>query len=484
MSRRPWSSEDLVAATGGKSSSRGQGNSFSGISIDSRRVSPDELFLAFEGEVHDGHSFIGDVLQKGVKGLIVSWKTADDPEFRRRISKDISVVAVEDTNRALMHLGSYHRRRADIPVIAITGSNGKTTTRSMTVSIVSRRFNTLSSKKNFNNAVGVPLTLLDIDTAHQAAVLELGMNHPGEIAVLTEIAAPDIGAITNVGPAHLEGVGSIEGVMRAKGELLEKLGDSGKAVLNADDAMIRRLALETGYSPDSGKSLFFGLAEDAHVRAENIETTLNGLRFRMILPESRFHVNMKVNGEFMIHNALAAAASACLLNIDSEDIKSGLESWTPVKGRMNILKPPCGVNMIDDTYNANPGSMKAALATLKQLAGDARTIFAAGEMFELGNHSAALHREVGRFAALSGVSRFYATGRYMNEFARGAVEGHMAASDIMTGEKENIIKDLAAFARPGDWVLVKGSRAMKMEIIIQGVLDVWNAESTDMERPE
>ena len=284
----------------------------------------------------------------------------------------VTCVAVKDTLTALGDLASFHRSRWNLSVVALTGSNGKTTTRTMTTDVVNRRFKTLSPFGNFNNLVGVPLTLLRTRRSHEWAILELGMSRPGEIRRLGRICSPDIGLITNIGPAHLEGLGSLEGVMNAKGEILETLSPKGRLILNADDPMVMRLAKRAPCKP-----ILFGLSKNADIRATALENSAAAVSFRLHVPGGDIHVTLPVPGAFNVSNALAAAAVGYCLEIPLNEIKTALGSFIPVKGRMNILETVHGPHLIDDTYNANPGSVKEALRTLaglrKETAGNGRT---------------------------------------------------------------------------------------------------------------
>jgi UDP-N-acetylmuramoyl-tripeptide--D-alanyl-D-alanine ligase len=459
-----WTVQDIMDATGGELVAGDRGQRFSSISIDSRRIAPADLFVAIRGEVHDGHSFIRDVLERGGRGLVVARSRVGDLPSGLHPAQRIACVAVADTTRALGDLGAYHRRRSHAAVIAITGSNGKTSTRRMAAEVVSRRYAVLEPVKNLNNQIGVPLTLFELTPQHEWAVLELGTNRPGEIARLAEICAPDVGLITNIGPAHLEGLGSLEGVLREKGALLAGLAAGGRAVLNADDPFLRRLAGECGADP-----LLFGLAADAAVRADRIEETSRGIDFELALPGHRAAVHLNAHGRFMVHNALAAAAVGQLLGLSGEDIRRGLENFTPVHGRMSVSALAGGIHLIDDTYNANPASMEAAIATLNQLRGDARGLLVIGDMRELGPVSAARHRDMGRLAARTGVFKLLACGDFAAAVAAGAREGGMTSADIATGSQADIGAILLQELKAGDWVLVKGSRAMGMESIVNTV---------------
>ena len=461
----PWTVAEILEATGGELFCGDSNDTFAGVSIDSRRISVEDLFIAIKGDVHDGHNFIEDVMKKYVGGLLIEKnRTHKLPELRL-LRPGITCITVNDTGKALGDLAAFNRKRANVSVIAITGSNGKTSTRNMTTGVVSRRFCTLSTQGNLNNEIGLPLTLLKLNRHHRWAVLELGMNRPGEIERLAQICLPDLGVITNIGPAHLEGLGSLDAVMQAKGELLGKIKPEGTAVLNADDPRLLKLADTT-----SRNVLLFGVSADAAIRAESITKKTSGLSFVLVLPRERIRVDLKTPAVFMISNALAAAAVGHFLGLTAGEIKEGLEVFKPVQGRMNILKTDKGVHIIDDTYNANPGSMKAAMKTFKSLKGQRRGILILGDMLELGEHAESLHREMGSKAARSGIERIYVTGDYAENVVTGALEEHMDSSDIFKGTREEILEDIIGRLDAGDWVLVKGSRGMAMEKVVEGLL--------------
>jgi UDP-N-acetylmuramoyl-tripeptide--D-alanyl-D-alanine ligase len=377
------------------------------------------------------------------------------------IEEKVTCIVVDDTIEALGRLAAYHRNRNNAAIVAITGSNGKTTTRQMTAAVVSQRFPTLSTRKNFNNNIGLPLTLLELCPDHRWAVVELGMNAPGEIAALASICRPNIGIITNVAPAHLEGVGSIEGVMHAKGELLDKIDPGGTAVLNADDPLVMRLAQKS-----NREVLLFGVASQADIRAEAIDASARDSRFDLLLPGDRVRIVLKIPGAFMLSNALAAAAAGVKIGLTPEEIKTGLENFVPAESRMNILTTQAGIHVIDDTYNANPGSMAAALSTLKTLRRQQRAFFVTGDMRELGQHSEVLHRELGALCTRLGIDGLFATGDFAAVVAHGAHDTGMDARTIFTGTKDDLMHALRRTLKPGDWVLVKGSRAMAMEDVV------------------
>jgi murE/murF fusion protein len=468
ITRNPllWTTADLLEATGADLVSGDIADTFTGIGIDSRSICGGELFVAIKGDLHDGHSFADAVIQSGVRGILIDKGRIAALPYEDWQKKGIACLAVNDTIRALGDLAAFHRKRTNVSVVAITGSNGKTTTREMMAAVVSRRFKTLSSSKNFNNEIGVPLTLFKLKSTHQWAVVELGMNAPGEIDRLAEICRPEIGVITNIGPVHLEGVGSIDGVMRAKGELLTRIRPDGTAVLNADDHRVVNLAEKTDRAV-----LYFGKSEKAQIRALQVRASGLGTSFRLVLPQAQTVIDLKIPGAFMVSNALAAAAVGYHIGLLAEEIKAGLENFQPFRGRMTILETAKGIQIIDDTYNANPESMKAALATLKELKKDKRGVFVIGDMLELGDHAESLHHKIGMVAVRSEITRLYSTGAFADTVAAGARSENMNPHNIFTGSKQEIIDDLISWLKPDDWVLIKGSRGMRMEDIVEGLMN-------------
>lgn len=465
-----WTPAEIVGATGANWIRGDKDRPFSGVCIDSRKIEKGGLFVAIKGEAHDGHSFVADVVRSGAGGILVASDRVSDLPTEDLTKMNAAAIAVDDTVRALGDIAAHHRRKAGVRVIAITGSNGKTTTREMAVTVVSKKFTTLSPEKNFNNEIGLPLTLLKLEPKHELAVVELGMNHPGEIARLAEICRPETGVITNVGPAHLEGVGSIEGVMRAKGELLGGIVPGGAAILNADDEKVMRLAEMAGYGADIENKIFYGISNPgATVRASELREGPGGISFVLSLPEESVTARIRTQGRFMVSNALAAAAAGHVAGMNAEEIRDGLESFRPVDGRLNVFETENKITVIDDTYNANPGSMSAAIEAFITLRGENRGILVAGDMLELGEQSASMHGEIGEMAAKSGIAKFFVAGGFAGDAADGAMRGGMSASDIFRGTKQEIIKRLAETLEPGDRVLVKGSRGMRMEEVVEAI---------------
>lgn len=460
-----WSVADLLAATGGTLAAGRRDLVFTDIAIDSRTIARDAVFVALRGENHDGHRFIEQVLSRGVKGVLCAADHIAELATVQTKYPKAAWISVPDTVRALGQLGRYHLHRTGVPVVAVTGSNGKTSTRDMITAVLSRRFTVLATAGNYNNAIGLPLTLLRLRRQHAWAVVELGMNHPGEIRYLAGLCEPKVGVITNIGPAHLEFLGSLDGVKRAKGELLEALKENGLAVLNGDDPLCRELA-KGCRCPVA----FFGLEKNAAVRADDIAAQAAGMTFNLDLPESRQAVHMKIAGRFMVANALAAACVGEHLGLSGEEIKAGLESFSPAAGRLNVKQTRSGINTIDDTYNANPGSMAVAIETLVLRSGRHKRFLVLGNMAELGDHAPQLHYELGQKAAAAAAARLYLAGENAASIAAGAAAGGMAADAVFIGDHQAILADLKQNLKPGDWVLIKGSRSMQMETITAGLM--------------
>jgi len=432
-----------------------------GISIDSRTVKEGELFVAIRGDRFDGHDFVPDAIKKGAWGAIVDRngleaKYADMSGLK-------NVIPVEDTLFSLQEMSLMHRKKFLGPVIAVTGSNGKTTTKEMLASILLRQGPVLKTEGNLNNHIGVPLTLLKLEARHKAAIIEMGMSGLGEIETLTRLAMPSVGVITNIGPAHLQFLGSTDTVAQAKGELLQMMRSDGIAVLNADDQYFT--ALGNKYS---GRILSFGIDAQADVRAEDIvqERELTDLTIRA--DGRSVLVRLRTVGRHNVYNALAAAAAALATGLPLESVKFGLEDFRPVAMRSEI-KDMNGRTVLADYYNANPASMKAALETLASLTGGKRTIAVLGDMLELGDAGPEEHREIGRIAARLRVDLLICVGPLARHIAEGASSAGMARGRVLEAKTtEQGAALLRELSRPGDIVLVKGSRGMKMEKVLEG----------------
>ena len=439
------------------------------ISTDSRSMRRGDLFVALGGDRFDGHDFVPAVLAKGAVGAIVHDEyrlPSEAAAVRRKSSHSAPVLfGARDPLFAYQQLATHHRSRFDIPVVAVTGSNGKTTTKDMVASVVAQRWRTLKTEGNFNNKIGVPHTLFRLSGRHQAAVIEMGVDQQGQTTRLCEIAKPTVGLITNIGPDHLEFFGSMEGSAQAKAELLDLLPTVGAAVLNADDPYFDYLAARA-----QCRVVSFGLSEKADVRAIDVTSDARyGTTFRLLLPgKSRpTTVKIKVHGSHNVMNALAAAAAGVVLNMSGATIVQGLGRFRPAAMRSQVVTHH-GVQIINDCYNANPASMKAAIQLLAQWTPARERIAVLGDMLELGPEARQMHREVGQFVAAQSVSRLIVCGSLGREIAEGARRGGMTEAQIAEAVDAAAAADyLKTVLRQRDVVLVKASRAMKMEQVVQ-----------------
>ncbi len=424
---------------------------FSGVTTDSRAVAAGDLFVALKGERFDGHNYVRQVMEQGAVAALVERR---DPAWG-----DFPVLVVKDARLALGELAGHWRSRFTIPVVALTGSSGKTTVKEMIAAILRAQAGVadqvLATKGNLNNDIGMPLTLLGLRDTHRYAVIEMGMNHPGEIAYLSRIARPDVALIINAQAAHLAGLGTVEAVARAKGEIFEGLAANGTAVINADDphaALWQELA-------GGHRVIRFGLKQQAEVSA-SFKLQPFGSEIEMVTPTGKFAVALPVPGEHNVRNALAAAAVAQELDVDNATIAAGLAKISSVKGR--LLKNPClhGATMIDDTYNANPGSVRAAIAVLAGMPG--KKVLVLGDMGELGENARALHAEIGAAAKAVGIDLLFTLGDLSAAAAQAFGEGGRHFEYI-----EDLLHDIENRLAPDVTVLVKGSRFMQMERVVK-----------------
>jgi len=437
--------------------------SFSGVSTDSRTVEKGQLFFALRGETFDGHDFVQEAVKKGAVAVVVNqdW-TIDLPAHTRA-----SIIRVPDTLKALGDLAGRWRRRFDARVAAITGSGGKTTTKEMIYAILSLEGLTLKNEGNFNNLIGLPLSLFLLDKSHRYAVLEMGMNRPGEIGRLTDIADPDIGLITNVGHAHIEGVGSIEGVAKAKVELLDKMAPRALAILNGDDRILMQAAAAFRKKP-----ITFGQGLENTVRAEKIRNLgREGFSFDIHHKGKPFSVKLRVPGFHNVSDALAAAAIALSLNLSRDQIQEGLSRFEGIKGRFKVVPLPDGSILIDDTYNSNPSSLRLALKSIKALAPQGRRVIVGlGEMLELGDETETGHVEAGEMVADTGADWFVALGEHASKMIRGAVDkGFPRRRAIRAKDYKEMGSKILEIMKPGDLVFLKASRRMGLERVAERI---------------
>lgn len=454
----PWTIQDVLAATGAQPAfSPVPELAFDSVNTDSRRAGPGQLFFALRGATHDGHDFLVAALGAGVAAAVVDHVPAAVPRQ--------GLLTVPDTLRALGDLAAWTRRRQALRVVGITGSNGKTTTKELTAAIAEAAAPTpdavLKTEGNLNNLIGLPLTLLCLRGHETVAVLEMGMNQPGEIARLTEIAGPTCAVITNVGPVHLEGVGgTLDGVAAAKGELFAGLTPDAVMVVNRDDERVRRLA-----APYRNPKVTFGA--DADVRASRVrDAGTDGIAFDLEIGAQRADVRLRLLGTHNVQNALAAAAVGHALGIDIDTIAVGLARAQGVGMRLQVMRLANGVTIVNDAYNANPSSVEAALQAINSLPG--RPIVVVGEMRELGDETRRAHRGIGERAGALGAWRLIAVGNCADEVAAGARAAGMPASHVhVCASHAAAAATVTAHWRSGDTVLVKGSRGARMEEVVR-----------------
>ena len=455
---------EILAATRGTLVQRGATATFCGFSTDSRTCQAGQLFIPLAGERHDGHEYIPGALRRGVRGVLMGRHChPGEMGAHLHLPPEATVIAVADTLTALGDLARAWRDRFSVPVVGITGSCGKTTTKEMTAAVLSSEFRVLKNTLNLNNLIGLPATLLGLDGGHEAAVVEMGMNRFGEIRRLTQICRPTVGMLINVHPAHTEGVGDVAGVAQAKGELLETLEGSATLIYNADDPRISSLARDF-----PGRALGFGLKPGADLRAWGRQIRgWDGQVARLSYAGRSWTLNLAVAGLHQLYNALAATAAGLALGLAPEETARALAGFQAIHRRSQVLTLSSGVHLLNDCYNANPGSMAMALNTLKELQKQGRAAAALGDMLELGNGAAAAHRDLGRVAAATGLNFLVIYGNFNQEVAAGAKEGGLAPEQIMLvnsrAEGARVLQD---FLQPGDWLLVKGSRSMHMEGLI------------------
>jgi UDP-N-acetylmuramoyl-tripeptide--D-alanyl-D-alanine ligase len=459
-----FSTDDVLKATGGSLVRPGRSALFDGVSTDTRTIAPASLFVPLAGARFDGHDYIGQAVGAGAAGVLVQ---RGREGLLEKIAGEATVISVEDTLTALGDLARLWRARFPIPVVAVTGSSGKTTTKEMAAAILGREKHLLKNVGNLNNLVGLPLTLFQMNEAHEVAVLEMGTNRRGEIARLTEIAGPTVGVITNVGPAHLEGLKSLETIRKEKGDIFRIMNNRGTAVINLDDE-----ALAPWAEKWKGEKITFGIQTDADVTASRIaHEGEKGTIFRLLMDGASREILLPVLGFHNVSNALAAAAASSAAGADFDAICQGLMAFKPVGGRMEVYRLKNGGTLIDDTYNANPASVAVALKTLQGLKGECRSTVILGDMLELGGEAERYHEEIGRNLADTGVSKAYLRGDFAGVTAKGAMKRGMKSDQVLIDlSTEETVAHLKACLKAGDWVLVKGSRKMKMEEIVQAIL--------------
>jgi UDP-N-acetylmuramoyl-tripeptide--D-alanyl-D-alanine ligase len=448
--------KEVLKAVSGRLASGDSEGLINGISIDSRTISKGELFFALKGPRFDGNKFVSDVFNKWAAGAVVSSEI-------RGCGSQFWIIEVADTLKALGDLALYWREQHPVPLIAISGSCGKTTTKEMVAAILKKSRPIIKTEGNLNNLIGLPLTIFNLNNVHEAAVVELGISEKGEMKRLTQICKPDVAILTNIGEAHTATLGSLAGVASAKGELFESMDDNGIAVINIDDPWLKKIAEKI-----SAKKITFSLKSKADVMLKEASGNRqeakgsSGISAAFLVMGEEIPVTLKYTGMHNLYNAAAAIAATCSLGARKEEIIEGLLAAEAMHGRMEIVTLSNGITIIDDTYNANPLSMEAALKTLAGM--DGRKIAVLGDMFELGDIADYAHRKVGMLVQDTGINMLFTIGGYSEDMASGALERGMLPDKIYkVQDKAELIKALKNIVREHDVILIKGSRAAAME---------------------
>ena len=448
----PFTVREIESAVGGVWWNPQEGlPAVTSVSTDSRKINPGCLFVPLTGETFDGHNYIGTALTAGAAGVLCARLPSD-------LRPDKFYIKVDDTRLALKALASACRSRVAIPIVQITGSVGKTTTKDMVAAALSARFRVLKTPENFNNDVGVPLTLLHLSTEHQAAVIETGMNHFGEIRYLGEMVRPDIAVISNIGDAHIEYLGSREGILKAKSEIFENLRPGGTAVLNGDDPLLNTLNLPCN-------TVRCGQSEHCGVRVSEIaDHGVNGITCAVTTEKGDYDLNIPAPGRHMVYSASMAVAIGELLGLTKEEIVRGVASYQPSGSRMRVVRLPGGRTILDDCYNANPQSVTAALEILAKTECD-RTVAVLGDMGELGDLTRQAHYNMGALAAMLGIDRVIAVGSKAAQIAEGARENGGTAEHFAT--KEEALATIRDRFTEDTAMLIKASHAMQFGWLVE-----------------
>ncbi|HAL29835.1 MAG TPA: UDP-N-acetylmuramoyl-tripeptide--D-alanyl-D-alanine ligase [Coriobacteriia bacterium] len=461
--------ETLAELTGGELISGTPETIINGLAIDSREVEPGSAFVAFAGERTDGHRFVPDALDRGARVVVV---TRDADEVREAVAAhgrgETALVAVDDAYAAIEALAAWHRDRLTCPVIGITGSTGKTTTKDFVRSVLGTTMRVVATSGNRNNELGVPLTVMDAGADTEALVVEMAMRGAGQIAHLCDVARPTAGLVTNVGVSHMEVLGSQEAIASAKGELVQAIPADGQVFVNGDDAWSATLVATA-----SAEVITYGLGSDADITACDVVVTPAGMpSFTLAMPEGAAGVTLAVPGKHNVYNALAAAAVGRYLGVPLTGIVRGLEGATFSRWRMETFVSASGVTVINDAYNANPTSMRAAIGALQDLPTRGRRIAVLGDMAELGTLTELAHFELGEEVARSAVDVLVSVGELGRRIADGAKAAGMPEDVVRpcanADEASEVIDDVV---EPGDTVLVKASRVMGLETVVEGMMD-------------
>ncbi len=451
--------KEIIKATDGVLLSGSEDMLIYDISTDSRRIGERSLFIPLKGENFDGHSFVQTAFNSGAMACI----THSDLTARFGSSHEgKSIIKVANTSSALRDIAKYYREKFQIPFIGITGSVGKTTTKDMVACVLEQKYKVLKTKGNFNNEIGVPLTVFELEHTHEIGVLEMGMSGFGEISRLARIVQPETGIITNIGLAHVENLGSKENILKAKLEMFENFKENGLAVLNGDDPLLYSLKGRVEFNVK-----YFGINNDkCDMIAQNItKIPGEGVNFDVVINGDRTNIKLPIAGEHNVYNALAAIVVGLTYSVDMNDIIEGLNQFKTGKMRMEIFESG-GVKVIDDCYNASPASMEAAIKILKDTESKNRRIAILGDMLEMGEWAPKAHKDIGVFAAGEGIDFIITVGKNAKNIAIGALQAGIMEEKVLTFEtNQEVISFIKSFIKPLDIVLVKGSRGMKMEEI-------------------
>lgn len=449
---------ELVGIVNGELLSGNPDGKITGVSIDSRKINEGDLFVAIVGERFDGHEFISQVFQKGAAACLI--------EKDIEPVSDRAVIKVKDTRKALGDIAKRCREKFPVPIVAITGSVGKTSTKEMTASVLGVKYNILKTRENFNNEIGLPLTLLELDSFHQMGIVEMGTRNFGDISYLTSICKSDIAIITNIGVSHIERFGSRQNILKAKLEILEGLKDEGVVILNGDDKLLYGLKGLLNY-----KTVFFGIEGENDYYAYNIRKAgENGTYFDIKLGSREYGFHVPVPGIHNVYCALAAIAAGIESGVPIESIIEGVSHYSPGNMRLNIV-PGKGIKIINDVYNASPQSMEAAIEVLKDISGNQRTIAILGDMLEMGDWAFEAHKNVGKFAVSKNVDYIITVGENARGIFLGALYTGIPGERVYNFECNTEANEfLSDFVHAGDVLLVKGSRGMKMEEIVNHLL--------------
>lgn len=447
---------EIVEATKGRLVAGPSDITFTQLFTDSREVKPSGLFVALRGEQQDGHAFIPQAVERGAAGILCERPPAG--------LEGAAVIQVSDTRQALLDIAAERLRRQAVPIVAITGSAGKTTTKDLIAHVLGRRLRVHKSAGNLNTYTGIPMTVFEMDPRDRVLVVEYAMSRAGEIRELTRAAPPTIGVVLNVGLAHVGFLGSIDAVAAAKRELVEGLAPGGLAVLNADDPRVRAM------SAVARRVTFYGMANDATVRAEKVRLHgLDGSTFTLYTPRGKAEVFLRLPGQHSVENALATASVALEFDFDAAAIASALHGFVPPARRMNILTGRNGATVIDDSYNASPGSMRAALDVLRLAPRGSLKIAVLGDMLELGDHAPRAHEEIGSLAGKT-ADLLIAVGEFAPQMVKSARQAGLARDRaFVVDSAEQAVSALTPLLNPQTRVLVKGSRGMRLERVVEQI---------------